>query len=264
MTVFRLCRASALLLCSEAAVATAQSQASATFEVATVKRSAPGMRGFRGGCHGIDSAYTPGEQAEAPPLGRCVIADARLSHLISVAWSIGSMRWIKSGPDWIARGDERFNVEAKADNPTETTQQQLLAMLQALLVEKFDMKFHREVLETDGFVLTVGKSGLRLQSSKSSDTLMSIGRPVPGEPSLLRARRFSMADLVSFLSTGGYGPVVDHTNLSGVYDFALSWDDDNGPKIETALEEQLGLRMTAQKVPVSYFAIDSAKRPSQN
>lgn len=264
MTLFRLCRASALLLCLGEAVSTAQAQASPTFEVATVKRSAPGMRGFRGGCHGIDSVYTPGEQAEAPPLGRGVIVDARLSHFVSVAWSIGSMRWIKSGPDWVARGDERFNVEAKAEDPTKTTQHQLLAMLQALLVERFDMKFHRDTVETDGFVLTVGKSGPKLQSSKSSDTLMSIGRPVPGEPSVLRAPRFSMADLVSFLSTGGYGPVVDHTDLSGVCDFMLSWDGDNGPKIETALQEQLGLRMTAQKVPVSYLVIDSAKRPSQN
>jgi uncharacterized protein (TIGR03435 family) len=227
-------------------------------------RSAPGLRGFHGGCHGIDSVYTPGEQAEVPPLGRCVIADARLSHLASIAWSIGSMRLIRSAPDWIARGDERFNVEAKAENPAKTTQQQLLAMLQALLVERFEMKFHRETVDTAGFVLTIGKSGPKLPSSKSSDTLMSIGRPIPGEPSVLRARRFSMADLAGFLSTGGYEPVVDHTGLAGVYDFSLSWDDDNGPKMETALQEQLGLRMTAEKVPASYFVIDSAKRPSQN
>lgn len=174
------------------------------------------------------------------------------------------MRWIKSGPDWIGRGDERFNVEAKAENPAKTTQQQLLAMLQALLVERLEMKFHRVTVETAGFVLTIGKSGPKLQSSKSSDAVMSIGKPIPGEPSVLRARRFSMADLVSFLSTGGYGPVVDQTGLSGVYDFSLSWDDDNGPKMETALQEQLGIRMTAEKVPVSYFVIDSAKRLSQN
>jgi uncharacterized protein (TIGR03435 family) len=177
---------------------------------------------------------------------------------------MSSMRWIKSGPDWIARGDERFDVEAKSENPARTTQQQLLTMLQTLLVERFEMKFHRETVETAVFILTIGKSGPKLPNSESSDTLMSIGKPIPGEPSVLRARRFSMADLVSFLSTDGYGPVVDHTGLSGVYDFILSWDDDNGPKMETALHEQLGLRMTAAKIPVSYFVIDSAKRPSQN
>jgi uncharacterized protein (TIGR03435 family) len=255
---------SALLVFLEAMAPMAQPQAVATFEVASVKRSAPGLRGFRGGCHGIDSVYTPGEEAEAPPLGRCVIADARLSHLVSIAWRVGSMRWIESGQDWIARGDERFNVEAKAENPTKTTQQQLLAMLQALLVERFDMKFHRKTVEIPGFVLVVGKTGPKLQSSKSNETLMSVGKPIPGEPSVLRARRFSMSDLVDFLTTGGYGPGVDHTDLSGVYDFTLSWDDDNEPKMETAMQEQLGLRMSSEKVPVSYFVIDSAKRPSEN
>jgi uncharacterized protein (TIGR03435 family) len=244
MTIFRLRHASVLLACLEAEALMAHPQPPTTFEVAAVKRSAPGLRAFHGGCHGIDSVYTPGEQA-APPLGRCVIADARLSHLVSIAWGLGSMRWIKSEPDWIARGDERFNVEAKAENPTKTTQQQLLAMLQALLVERFEMKFHRETVETAGFVLAIGKNGPKLQRSKSDDTRMSVGKPLPGEPSILRARRFSMADLVSFLTIGGYGPGLDRTGLSGAYDFTLAWDDDNGPNMETALQEQLGLRMTA-------------------
>jgi uncharacterized protein (TIGR03435 family) len=73
-----------------------------------------------------------------------------------------------------------------------------------------------------------------------------------------------MANLVNALTMGGYGPRVDHTGLSGVYDFTLSWDDNNGPKIETALQEPLGLRMMEEKVPVSYFVIDSANRPSEN
>jgi hypothetical protein len=74
--VFRLCRASALLVCLEAVAPIAPAQVSGTFEVASVKPSASGLRAFHGGCHGIDSVYTPGEEAEAPPLGRCVIADA--------------------------------------------------------------------------------------------------------------------------------------------------------------------------------------------
>src|SRR6185369_11538191 len=92
------------------------------FEVASVKPSALSANGVHGGCHGIDSIYTPGQAQAAPPLGRCVIGDARLSHLVSTAWRIQTMDLIKSGPDWIAGGDERFNVEAKAERPTETTE----------------------------------------------------------------------------------------------------------------------------------------------
>ena len=242
-------------------------QAPMTFEVASVKRSGPG--GVRGGCHGIDSVYTPGQKEEAPPLGRCVVETARLSHLVSIAWGIGSMNWIKSGPDWIARGDERFNVEAKAENPTKTTEQQLLAMLQALLIERFAMKFHRETVDVPGFALTVAKNGPKLQASKSDDSDLSfgngVGKPRQGEPVLMRVRRYSTSDLVNFLSTfGNHGPGVDNTGLTGVYDFTLSWDDDNGPTLDTALKEQLGLQMSSQKVPVSYFIIDSASRLSEN
>jgi len=71
--------------------------------------------------------------------------------------------------------------------------------------------------------------------------------------------------LVGFLSTfGGHGPGVDETGLTGVYDFTLMWDEENGPTIQTALREQLGLRMEMKKVAVSYFGIDSAQRPSPN
>ena len=59
-------------------------------------------------------------------------------------------------------------------------------------------------------------------------------------------------------------PVIDKTGLTGEYDFTLSWDDMNGPALSTALQEQLGLRLQPQKVPVSLFVIDSAERPTEN
>src|SRR5437868_15368419 len=91
-----------------------QSDSASTFEVATVKPSAPGPNGVHGSCHGIDSVYTPGQADAAPPLGRCVIGDARLSHLVNIAWQMQTMGLIKSGPDWIAGGDERFDIQATA------------------------------------------------------------------------------------------------------------------------------------------------------
>ena len=63
---------------------------------------------------------------------------------------------------------------------------------------------------------------------------------------------------------GDHGPGVDRTGLTGLYDFTLTWDNEAGPDLETALREQLGLRMQSEKVPTSYFVIDSAKRPSAN
>ena len=45
---------------------------------------------------------------------------------------------------------------------------------------------------------------------------------------------------------------------------SLNWDEDEGPALRTAPEEQLGLRLEPQKVPVSLFVIESAQKPSPN
>ena len=81
------------------------------FEVASIKIASSGFNGVRGGCRGIDSVFSVEEQKRGgiPPLGRCVITDARLSHLIGIAYGV-SMQVLDTGPDWIQRGDLRFDV----------------------------------------------------------------------------------------------------------------------------------------------------------
>jgi len=240
------------------------------FEVASVKpANANSPNGVAGGCHGIDSKYGPSQTAP-PPLGRCVITDARLSHLINIAWSFRSMPLIKSGPDWITRGEDRYNIEAKAEDPAKTTEQQLLTMLQTLLADRFQLKFHREMIEMPGFAMVVSKKGPKLKES-SADEIGTIfggespGKPMPGRPVSLKARKSTMEMLANLLSgRGGKGQVVDKTGLPGAYDFTLSWDENAGPDLATALQEQLGLRLESQKVPVSFFVVDSAQKPSGN
>ncbi|SPF50451.1 conserved exported hypothetical protein [Candidatus Sulfopaludibacter sp. SbA4] len=246
-----------------------QPQAAATppeFEVASVKVSKFG-NGVAGGCHGIDSQYGPSRTAP-PPLGRCVITDARLSHLISIAYDLNSMVSIKSGPDWIARGDDRYNIEAKAAEPSKATEQQLLSMLQTLLADRFQLKFHRETVETPGFALVVAKNGPKLRESTAEEVGTAFSgakKPMPGRPASLKARKYTMPMLANLLSRiGGHGPMMDKTGLSGAYDFTLSWDEDAGPALTTALNEQLGLRLESHKVPVSFLVVDSAQKPADN
>jgi uncharacterized protein (TIGR03435 family) len=240
------------------------------FEVASVKPSPSDSRGgVAGGCHGIDSKYGP-SQTSPPPLGRCVITEARLGHLINIAYDLRSTGLIKGGPDWVAGGVERFNVEAKAEDPKTATEQQLLTMLQNLLVDRFQLKFHRESVEMAGFGLVVAKNGPKFKESNAEEagTVFggeSPGKPMRGRPVSLKARKYSMEMLANLLSgVGGRGPVIDKTGLQGVYDFTLQWDEDAGPELPTALQEQLGLRLESRKVPVSFFVVDSARKPTEN
>jgi uncharacterized protein (TIGR03435 family) len=240
-----------------------------SFEVASI-REAPAGGGVRGGCHGINSVYTAREQAQAPPVGQCIITDARLSHMIGIAYGV-TMQNLKTGPEWIQRGDLRFNIQAKAEDPSRTTEQQLLTMLQNLLVERFQLKFHYDTTQVQGFALSIGKSAPKLTLSTADEPSLSfrgprgeaIGKPIPGQPISLAARKFTMKTLTSLLSQLG-APIVDRTGLTGEYDFTLTWDEDAGPALSTAFREQLGLILESTNVPVSTFIVDSAEKPSAN
>jgi len=232
------------------------------FEVASIKVAVSGYNGVRGGCRGIDSVYGGEEQERGgiPPLGRCVITDARLSHLIGIAYGV-SMQTLDTGEEWIQRGDLRFDVQAKAENPSSTTRKQLLTMLQNLLVERFQLKFHQVTKEEQGFALIVAKSGPKLRTSNSEEEKLrfigpngeELGKPI-GKAIRVDARKCSMSklkDVVAF--SGNIGPGVDRTGLTGEYDFTLSWNEEDGPSLGSALRDQLGLQVRPEKIPVNRF-----------
>jgi uncharacterized protein (TIGR03435 family) len=250
----------------------AQPAAPLAFEVASVKVANSSGGGVSGGCHGIDTVYSPSQQAEAPPLGRCVIRDGRLSHLIGIAYGV-TMQNLKTGPDWIQFGALRFDVQAKAEDPAHTTEKQLLTMLQNLLVERFQLKFHYENKEVAGFALVTGKDATKLQASTSPEEKMeffgpkgeAILKPGPSQPITIAARKCPISDLVNILTfMGGHGPGVDKTGLTGEYDFKLFFDDENGPGLAAALRDQLGLRIESEKVHISTLVVDSAEKPTSN
>jgi uncharacterized protein (TIGR03435 family) len=262
----------ALLAVLAAPTAPAQPSTAAqlTFEVASIKVAASG--GSRGGCHGIDSMTRTEPDEAPPPLGRCVITGSRLSHLIGIAYG-ASMQDLSTGPDWIQRGSLRFDVNARAGDPDKTTQKELLTMLQNLLVERFHLKYHYETSEAAGFSLTVAQGGPKLKKSTSDEVKTiftaaqgeTVLKPSSGSAITLTARKYSMAMLVNLLTgIGKSGAGVDKTSLDGEYDFTLAWDSDAGPALSTALRQQLGLQMKAEKVPTSTFVVDAAEKPTPN
>lgn len=94
----------------------------------------------------------------------------------------------------------------------------------------------------------------------------------------------TMANLGLMLSRQLDRPVLDHTGLTGKYNFRFEWTPDTGPcstpadgaipggatlpsnasSIFTALQETLGLKLESVKGPVDALVIDRAERPSEN
>ena len=82
-----------------------------------------------------------------------------------------------------------------------------------------------------------------------------------------------MAHLADYLTNVMQVPVLNQTNLGGMYEFALEFTRDGklpgdpGLKpdsIPAALQDQLGLRLVKENVPVQVFVIDRIEKPSEN
>jgi len=163
-------------------------------------------------------------------------------------------------------------VQAKAENPSKATQKDLITMLQNLLIDRFQLKYHQETIQKDGFSFTVGKNGPKFKESTAEKRGLvfrgpkgeAIGKPQGGSLITMNASKISMGDLAQLLSNLTSGPVVDATGLSGEYDLTLFWDEENGPVLTTAMRDQLGLQMKAEKIPYSTFIVDSAEKPTGN
>jgi uncharacterized protein (TIGR03435 family) len=100
-------------------------------------------------------------------------------------------------------------------------------------------------------------------------------------PGQINAKGAPMSFLVSLLTMQLGRPVLDKTGLEGNYDITLQYAPDEtqrgltvgapeappsadigGPSIFTALQDQLGLKLEAQKGPVEILVIEHVDRPS--
>jgi uncharacterized protein (TIGR03435 family) len=171
-------------------------------------------------------------------------------------------------------GAERFDISAKAENDG-ASHAQLIEMLRNLMAERFQLRFHLEPRDVDGHAVTIAKNGPKLKESKSTETRSTIRvlgaainkfDAIDGKNTNLNtvtAEGMTMADFVRALANlPGTGPLVDKTGLTGRYDITLSWEP--GESLPAVLQEQLGLHLEAQKVPLDFFIIESAQKPAAN
>jgi bla regulator protein blaR1 len=181
---------------------------------------------------------------------------------------------IFGAPGWL--NSEHYTLDAKvsgAEVPAlaKLTVDQRKLMLQPLLVDRFQLKFHRETKQLPIYSLVVAKTGVKLQQSAPSDSTEPKMRMKAG---VLTCQRFSISDLAQWLTLHVGRKVVDNTGFTGAYDFTLSWTPDSpGSSLQsvdseasifTAIQEQLGLKLEPMKGPIETFVIDHVERPSEN
>jgi uncharacterized protein (TIGR03435 family) len=236
------------------------------FEVATIKPSGPDSRG--GGLR-------------ANPGGQTFVAvNMPLRMLIKYAYKISDSQ-VLGGPDWVDKVG--FDLQMKSERPTDRTQ--LPVMIQSLLADRFQLHFRREMRTLPALVLTVDKAGSKMTLNDGPDQwAVSIrgdgGGPPPATPKW-KGTKCSMAYLSYWIAQQEERPVLDHTGLTGFYDFKLEYAPDlsarglkgpggepppvfDGPTLFTALREQLGLKLESAKGPVEVFVIDHVEKPAGN
>jgi uncharacterized protein (TIGR03435 family) len=218
--------------------------------------------------------------------------DVTVLALIQDAYGIYEGNRISGGPAWL--GTAHYDVEAKVDDmdlaafkKLDLDQRRL--MLQTLLADRFKLKVHKEDKDFPIYALIVAKKGPRLRESKPGyvppSTIKGFGGLVTrSRPGQFTVEWFTMAYFARDLSQWVDRKVVDKTGLTGHYDFNLDWTPDggasptasassaepnssldtSGPSIFTALQEQLGLKLKAEKGPVQILVIDHVEPPSAN
>jgi uncharacterized protein (TIGR03435 family) len=186
-----------------------------------------------------------------------------LQQLIERAYDVAD--YSISGPAWL--GDDKFDIAAK--QPAGTPKGQMRLMLQSLLAERFGLVVHRESKSLPGYALVVGKKPPALHA-KPADT----GTNTNTTRGKIKGTNVSMADLAGLLSRQLEQPVQDQTGLQGVVDLSLEWAPDpgqtDGPanvasSIFTAVQEQMGLKLQAQKITLDVLVVDHVERvPTEN
>jgi len=202
-----------------------------------------------------------------------------LNDLITFAYGIHAKQ-ITSGPSWMET--EKFDIAAQPNGEGQPNDKQWKGMVQKLLADRFKLAFHRDKKELGVYAIVLGKNGPKLTKSEGNPS---------GLPGLffrglgvLPATNATMADFAGVMQGAVLDrPVVDHTGLTGRWDFTLTWTPDEfqfggmgakmpppanagaaPPDLFTAMQEQLGLKLESTKAPAEVFVIDKVAKPADN
>ena len=223
----------------------------------------------------------------------------RLAYGVEDSQIAGGPDWISTARFNVdVKVDDSVMAELKKLTPEQHRMEHDL-MFQNLLADQFRLALHRESRLLPGYALVIAQNGPKLQPAKPGDTYPNgIKGPdgSPGGPHRFAfgndefvAQALPISFIAERLAMHLKQPVVDRTGLAGDYDFTLKFspesvaavhtDEHTGMKATTmpvnsmsahnaallkAVEEQLGLKLEQQTVPLPVLVIDRAEKPAAN
>jgi uncharacterized protein (TIGR03435 family) len=186
-----------------------------------------------------------------------------------------------SGPAWA--GSTRFDVVAKL--PDGATRDQIPAMLQGLLAERFGLAVHRETKELDAWTLVVAKGGPKMMAAAPDDAgVLDMGRMLDGLWSVgagadspfgsnftggtgtemqLAFKKIPVAALAQFIGIYLNTPVIDTTGLKGGYQATLVFSLGDPATVSGSMisaVKQLGLSLERRKTPIEMLVVDHVEQ----
>jgi len=234
------------------------SAAPETFEVASIKPSAPDP-------HAFGFEFSPG--------GRLTITAMTVQDMVSYIFKAG-LGTVSGGPGWVR--SEHFDVSAKMDEteaaalekiPWKERDARIGLMLRALLEERFKLKVREETKVVPVYALVLAKGGPKAGLRTAVPSLTS-GPRLMMDMNGWKVTKINMDELAAQISLqqGVERIVVNETGLKGDYCFDLFWSQADGAErmIPTLVEEQLGLKLEPRKAPEKVFVIEAAEQPSAN
>lgn len=208
------------------------------------------------------------------PRGQISAVNIPLHWLIRDAYGIQDYHLV-GGPSWITQ--DRFDIIARP--PAGATPEDYRAMARNLLRERFGLISRIETRELPIYRLVMARGDRRLGSGLRPTgvtdcqavrgTAQSCGTNFNNGD--LKAVAVTLAEFSTVLAQFVDRPVFDHTGLGGRYDVQVTWTGDprrpltagaDGASIFTALQEQLGLELDAEKGPVEVLVIERVEQPT--
>jgi uncharacterized protein (TIGR03435 family) len=187
--------------------------------------------------------------------GRFTGENIPLVFLLMTAYRLRDSQ-ISGAPGWAET--EKYDIVAKGEgNPSED---QVMTMLQGLLADRFKFKYHMAVKKDPVYAMVPAKTGIKVKPSKEPAGKWFTHR------NQVDATGVTMKQFAVAIASALDRPVLDKTGFLQTFDAHLEWDPEGteGPSIFTAIQEQLGVKLEAQKGPVQMLVIDHIEKPGEN